>query len=108
MRRYVLMAGAVVVVLTGCSSTPDPGPLFNDENRQPIQCMVHQTDEPGARYTAREMRNSGEILTLMRYYTAHGTKPYCDGAPAAETDRAWGRIYLGLGGAPERVSTVLR
>lgn len=108
MRPYILLAGVALVVLTGCSSTPDPGPLFDDENGRPIACMAHQTEEPGARYTAPEMRNSGEVLTLLRYYTAHGVGRYCDGAPAAETDRAWGRLYVDLGGASERVTTVLR
>lgn len=114
MRHHIVMAGpalgvvAVLVALAGCSSPPDPGPVFDDEGRQDVACMAHQPEEPGARYTDREMRDSAEVLTMLRYYTANGTKPYCDGAPATETDRAWARTYLELGGTPEKVSGVLR
>lgn len=108
MRQHIVMTGVALAALAGCSSGPDPGPVFNDEGRQAVACLAHQIEEPGARYTDREVRNSGQVLTMMRYYTAHGTKPYCDGAPADESDRAWARTYLDLGGTPDKVSGVLR
>lgn len=106
MRRTTVMIGIALCALAGCSSAPDPGPVFNDEGQQAIGCMVHQAEAPGARYTDPAMRNTGQILGLMRYYTANGSKPYCDGAPATENDRAWARTYVDLGGAPARLTTV--
>jgi hypothetical protein len=100
------LALAAVAAVTGCGG-PEGGPLFDDEGGQEVSCMAHQTDPPGERYTDVAMRNTGEILTVMRYYTAHGAKPFCDGAAASEADRAWAEYYVSLRGAPEKVSTIL-
>ncbi len=108
MRRLVAASGLVLVVVGGCSSAPDPGPVFDNEGAQDVACMVHQTTTPGARYTAAELRNTGEVLALMRYYTANGAKPYCDASPATAADQAWAQEYVDLGGTGEMVPTVLR
>lgn len=107
MRHHIVMAGLALAALAGCSA-PDPGPVFDDEGGRAVACLTHQTEEPGARYTDREERNSGEVFAMMRYYTAHGARPFCDGAPADEADRAWARTYLDLGGTPDKVAAVLR
>lgn len=102
-----LTAALAAVVLAGCSSAPAGGPLFDNENYATVSCMKHQTDKPGARYTDTTTFNTGEIFTLMKYYTAYGTKPYCDGAPASDLDRQWAQIYVGLTGPAAKVSTAL-
>jgi hypothetical protein len=105
-RRLVVALG-VLVAVAGCSSPPAPGPVFDSEGGQEVSCMVHQAEPPGARYLEREMRNTSEVLALMRYYTANGTKPYCDAAPATDADRAWAQLYVNLGGTSEKVATVV-
>ncbi|WP_267886062.1 hypothetical protein [Kitasatospora azatica] len=41
----------------------------------------------------------------MRFYTANGTKAYCDGRPATATDQQWTQLYRTLGGDPVHVRT---
>lgn len=107
MRRHVVVVGLSIAALAGCSSEPDLGPVFNDEGGQPAGCLAHQADGPGARYIDREQRNTGQVLALMRYYTQFGAMPYCDGQPADDSDRAWARTYVDLGGDPGKVPTAL-
>jgi hypothetical protein len=109
-RRLAVALGMVLATVGGCSSssTPDPGPVFNNEDAQDVACMAHQTESPGARYTTPEMRNTGEVLALMRYYTSNGAKPYCDATPSSPADKAWAQQYVDLGGTTEKVPTVLR
>lgn len=107
MRRLVV-ALAMVPALAGCSSGPDPGPVFDNEGAREVSCMAHQTEQPGGRYTEQEMRNTGEVLALMRYYTANGTRSYCDASPASDADKAWAQVYVSLGGTAEKVGTVVR
>jgi len=108
-RRHIATVGLLLAfgAAAGCSSGPEGGPTFDNEGGAELSCLTHQADEPGARYTDREMRNTGAVLALMRYYTANGTKPFCDDAAASESDRAWAQLYVDLGGAAERVSTIL-
>jgi hypothetical protein len=107
--RRIVVSGVVLAALAGggCSSAPDPGPVFDDEGGRPVSCMVHQAEEPGARYTDPALRKTPTNLALLRYYTAHGAKPYCDGAPATAADRAWAQVYVELVGTAEKVPTVL-
>jgi hypothetical protein len=108
-RCHIATAGLLLAfgALTGCSSAPDPGPAFDNEGGAAVSCLAHQTAEPGARYTDREMRNTGEVLALMKYYTAHGAKPFCDSAVASESDKAWALLYVDLGGTTGKVPSVL-
>ncbi|MGI9004133.1 MAG: hypothetical protein ACR2GH_21215, partial [Pseudonocardia sp.] len=109
-RRQVVTTGLLLALLGpagACSSTADPGPVFNNEGGIEVTCMVHQTEGPGARYTDEQMRDTAEVLTLMRYYTANGAKPFCDGAPATAADTAWAQLYVDFGGSTEKVSSVL-
>lgn len=110
MRRHVVTLGLLFATMAGavgCSSEPDRGPAFDNESGQELSCMTHQSEEPGAGYTDPELRETASNLALLRYYTAHGTKPYCDNAAASEADRAWAEIYVELGGTNEKVTTVL-
>jgi hypothetical protein len=106
-RRIAVAFGLLLAAAGGCSSTPDPGPVFNNEGAGEVACMAHQADGPGARYTVQEMRNTAEVLAVMRYFTANGAKPYCDATPATEADRAWAQVYVDLGGTNEKVPSVL-
>lgn len=99
------LAAAALAVLTGCGA--EGGELFDNEAAAEVTCMTHQSDEPGERYTDPALRNTGEVLMVMRYYTENGAKPYCDGEPASDTDRAWGDLYLQLSGTEEKIPTVL-
>ncbi|WP_231104654.1 hypothetical protein [Haloechinothrix halophila] len=54
------------------------------------------------------MRRSEETMTLLRYYTSHGRKPYCDGAGPTDVDRAWARLYVELGADPSNLGARLR
>ena len=107
MRRHLVMVGLALAALAGCSSEPDLGPDFNDEAGAPAGCLAHQEGEPGTRYLAAEQRNTGQVLALMKYYTQFGTMPFCDGEPANDSDRAWARTYVDLGGTADKAVTAL-
>lgn len=114
MRRHIARVGLLLAAfgaVAGCSSGPEGGPVFNNEGGVELSCMAHQAEKPGTRYTDKATRerlnNTGEIFAMLKYYTSNGKKPYCDGAPASENDKAWGTIYDQLGGTAEAVFTVL-
>jgi len=69
--------------------------------------MAHQLEPPGSRYTVPERIDTAELLTVLRYYTAHGRKPYCDGADATGADRAWAELYLRQGADRKNVAPLL-
>ncbi|MGH4018399.1 MAG: hypothetical protein ACRDT0_03975 [Pseudonocardiaceae bacterium] len=104
-RRLLPVLGLVLIAATGC--TDDGGPVFDDQGGQQISCMRHQAEPPGSRYTDPERRNTGELLAMLRYYTAHGTQPYCDGAAPTEVDRAWAELYVQLGADRSKVAPLL-
>jgi hypothetical protein len=95
-----------MLAVAGC--TEDPGPVFADADGREISCMQHQPEPPGSRYTDPESRDTTEILTVLRYYTANGTKPYCDGTGPTTADRAWAQLYLGQGADPTNIAPALR
>ncbi|MGB3442637.1 MAG: hypothetical protein WBA97_28165 [Actinophytocola sp.] len=117
--RTVFVTGALLAVLTACTqSPPDPGPRFDDETTNQakagdtnspdgLACMKHQPHPPGPRYTDKSLRRTDDSLALLRYYTANGTKPYCDNKGPTETDRQWARIYVRLGADSANIATVL-
>jgi hypothetical protein len=77
--RCAVVATGLLLILAGCgSSPPEPGPVFDNEGGAALTCMKHQPVSPGARYTDPALKNTVEIFTVLRYYTANGNKPYCD------------------------------
>lgn len=94
-------------VLVACTGTPDPGPVFDNESGSELTCLRHQPQPPGPRYTDEAMRSTGETLSLLRYYTAHGRKPFCDGQAPTGTDKQWAQLYVTLGADRANVSTFL-
>jgi len=99
------VAALLVFAVAGC--TDGDGPVFNSEGGRDVPCMAHQPEPPGSRYTDPERHNTAELLTVLRYYTAHGRKPYCDGAGATEADRAWAELYVRQGANRENVASLL-
>ena len=106
-RHRRLFAGAALALLATAGCADDGGPTFNNEGAQQISCLQHQPEPPGSRYTDPERRNTTELLAVLRYYTAHGTKPYCDGAPPTEADRAWAQLYVQQGADRTNVAPLL-
>lgn len=106
-----VLSGLIVGAVACTANAPDPGPRFDDETVngavQELSCMKHQPLPPGARYTDTTTRRTGETFALLRYYTANGTKPYCDGKGPTDTDRKWADIYVDLGAAKENVAALL-
>jgi hypothetical protein len=102
-----LLLGAVACA----EPAPEPGPRFDDETTggvvRELTCMKHQPQPPGARYTDGAQRRTGETLALLRYYTANGAKPYCDGNGPTDIDRQWAGIYVRLGADRKNVATLL-
>jgi len=90
-------AAATAALAAGCSAGTDPGQRFDDGGAGDIACMQHQAAAPGPRYTEPGRRRSGEVLSLLRYYTANGAKPYCDRAAPTDADRRWARLYVDVG-----------
>jgi hypothetical protein len=95
--RKALLAAVLCMALSACSAAPDPGPVFDNEANTDVACMKHQPQPPGTRYTDDTTKRTDEVLPLLRYYTANGRKPFCDGAGPGDTDRAWARLYVELG-----------
>ncbi|MDX8035429.1 hypothetical protein SK803_34920 [Lentzea sp. BCCO 10_0856] len=106
MRIPVLLLCSTTVLIA-CTSTPDPGPVFDQEDGTELTCLRHQPQPPGPRYTDEAMRSTGEILSLLRYYTAHGRKPFCDGQAPTDTDKQWAQLYVTLGADRANVTAVL-
>ncbi len=106
--RCAVVATGLLLILAGCgSSPPGPGPLFDNEGGAALTCMKHQPASPGARYVDPALRNTGEIFTMLRYYTANGNKPYCDRNPATGIDKKWAQLYLAQGATRSNVAPIL-
>lgn len=106
-RHHRLLAALACTLLATVGCADDGGPVFNNEGGQKISCLQHQSEPPGSRYTEVEGRNTAELLAVLRYYTAHGTKPYCDGAPATEADQAWAELYVQQGADRTKIAPIL-
>ncbi|MFD8780914.1 hypothetical protein [Kitasatospora sp. NPDC059599] len=90
-------------LLAACGD--EPGGSFDAQPGTPSpSCLLHQSREPGTDYTGGEKSDPRAVLEMMRFYTANGTKTYCDGKPPSDTDRRWTDLYAGLGGDPSRVA----
>jgi hypothetical protein len=111
-RLLGIVLGALLVGAVACTeAAPDPGPRFDDETTsgaaRELTCMKHQPQPPGARYTDDARRRTDETLAVLRYYTANGGKPYCDGAGPTDVDRRWIDLYVRLGADRKNVAALL-
>lgn len=104
MRRPLVLVALALAALVGCSSEPA---VFDNAGGAPVTCQPHQDGEPGPTYTDPAQRDTSQVLAMMRFHTEYGTLPYCDGEPAGESDRAWARLYVDLGGGLDKVSSAL-
>ncbi|MFD8737364.1 hypothetical protein ACFV06_20925 [Streptomyces sp. NPDC059618] len=98
-RRPIVLAAALLgaVAVGGCGASAD-GRLDVQANDPSPVCRVHQKEAPGDRYAAGAKADTGAVLRMLRYYTANGTKAFCDGKPPTGTDRRWTDLYTALGG----------
>jgi len=107
MRTTVTLCG-LLLALTACTArAAEPGPVFDNEANADVSCLKHQASAPGARYSDEGERRSDEVLPLLRYYTAHGRKQFCDGQGASQNDKAWAQLYVRLGADRANVSTLV-
>ncbi|WP_067473479.1 hypothetical protein [Actinomadura hibisca] len=81
----------------------DHGPFQPGTATAPQTCMEHQRHTPEESFASDSARN----LTLLRYYTANGNRPYCDRQAPTSADAQWARLHLKLGGNPESVRAIL-
>ncbi|MGW4698405.1 hypothetical protein ACWEO1_39245 [Kitasatospora cineracea] len=100
--RGLALAAVPALLLAGCAGPTRGAPDIQRDTPSP-SCLVHQTREPADRYTAGRDADTVAVLELMRYYTANGRAPYCDGKPPTAADRAWQQLYTRLGGDPARL-----
>jgi len=92
------LLGALALAVAGCSA-PDDGLLDTQPGDPSPVCLVHQKQPPGSRYTAGKQADPQSVRELLRYYTANGTKGFCDGREPTGTDRRWTDLYRRLGAA---------
>jgi hypothetical protein len=107
-------AAFVAVVIAGlaaCTSrSPAPAAAvfrlpdgFQPNNAQ-ASCLLHQTDAPSREYEGGTSATLKLQLPFMAYYTANGTKSFCDGKPATDLDRQWAAVYVRLTSSPADVT----
>lgn len=65
--------------------------------------MEHQVKAP-SRSDGSSQQDIATRLVVLRYYTAHGLQPYCDGRAAASDDLAWMRLFVAQGAEASLVS----
>ncbi|PYC76264.1 hypothetical protein C7C46_22560 [Streptomyces tateyamensis] len=99
----LVLAATLCGLTAGCGSSDDGS--FDAQPATPSPtCLQHQQQAPGHRYTGGEESDPMSVLTMMRFYTANGTRAYCDGKPATATDRQWTQLYRTLGGDPTHLA----
>ena len=104
-RRIAAAALLAVLVLSGCARPgPSDAARFDDQSgSDAVACLVHQRYRPDPAYEGGPQANTLLVLTMLHYYVENGNKPYCDGRPPGEMDRAWLGVYLRLGADPAHV-----
>ncbi|MDX8054336.1 hypothetical protein SK571_33620 [Lentzea sp. BCCO 10_0798] len=94
MKKLIVLAA---LALTACTTQGTATARFDDELQSDVSCMKHQEQTPGEEYFDEGNWDTVVSLSLLRYYTANGTKPYCDGKAATGADQAWRRLYVQMG-----------
>ena len=104
-RRIAAAVLLAIVLLSGCARPgPSDAARFNDQSgSDAVACLAHQRHRPDSAYEGGARANTLLVLTMLHYYVANGNKPYCDGRPPGEMDRAWVDVYLRLGADPAHV-----
>ncbi|MGW4208952.1 hypothetical protein ACWEIJ_13270 [Lentzea sp. NPDC004789] len=94
MRKLIVCAA---LALTACSSQGAAAAQFDDERQSDIACMKHQDQTPGEEYFDEGNWDTVVSLSILRYYTSNGSKPYCDGKGATAADQGWRKLYVQMG-----------
>ena len=95
MKKLIVLAA---LALAACSTSPETVTAqFDDEQQSDISCLKHQDQTPGEEYFDEGNWDTVVSLSLLRYYTSNGAKPYCDGKAASEADQGWRKLYVRLG-----------
>jgi hypothetical protein len=94
MKKLIVLAALAVAA---CSSEPVVTAQFDDEQQSDISCMKHQEQTPGEEYFDEGNWDTVVSLSILRYYTSNGAKPYCDGKAATEADQGWRSLYVRMG-----------
>lgn len=96
MKKLVVFVFALVA-LAACSTQSSAVAQFDDEQQSDISCMKHQEQTPGDEYFVEDNWDTVVSLSILRYYTSNGTKPYCDGKAATSADEGWKKLYVQMG-----------
>ncbi|MEV6238327.1 hypothetical protein [Lentzea sp. NPDC051838] len=96
MKKLIVFVAALFA-LAACSTSGSATAQFDDEQQSDISCMKHQEQTPGEEYFDEGNWDTVVSLSILRYYTSNGTKPYCDGKGASEADEGWKKLYLQMG-----------
>jgi hypothetical protein len=99
----VLLLGGAAMLTVANAKSPDGGAFNETAWNAGSNCLSHQKTSPGSKYTSGAEADTGKVLRMMRYYTAHGDKAFCDGKPANSNDQAWAQLFTDLGGDPGKV-----
>jgi hypothetical protein len=94
MKKLIVLAA---LALAACSTEGTATARFDDEQQSDISCMKHQEQTPGEEYFDEGNWDTVVSLSLLRYYTSNGAKPYCDGKTATDADQGWRRLYVQMG-----------
>lgn len=105
LRSLLLLGPLVGVALAGCGSSAPAGAAFTSGSDS-ASCLVHQKHAPTTPYEGGASADSETELVFLRYVTAHGDQPFCDGKRANANDRKWGALYDRLTGNPDKARTL--
>jgi hypothetical protein len=104
----LFLVATALLLLAGCTQgATAAGVKFDDEGLAEVACMKHQPAPPAADYTDEDGGPTPEVLPVLRYYTAHGKKAYCDGTGPNDADKAWAAVYVDLGADKANVAKLL-
>ena len=106
----LLAAAAIAGCLSG-TKTPAGPATFHVPDGFVVQaasqsCLLHQTDAPTKEFTGGTAATLALQLPFMAYLTANGTKAFCDGKPATDTDKKWAELYVTLTGNADKVTGI--
>lgn len=95
-QRLATTVAALVALLAACSESEPEGATFVLPSTDVVECQEHQTVGPSDAYAGDADSDTVAMLDLLRYWTANGDKPYCDGEPPTEIDQEWAQTVARL------------